>query len=149
MVRPVAAEQLSWFLVIVLGLTVLHGVLAVLLPLSGDEAYYWDCSRHLDWSYFDQPPLVIWMMVPFRALLGEVQLAVRAPAIVASLITGLLLLPLVRSLGGSARQAGLAYLVLHGMPLFFLGSFYASTDVVMTAAYLGATWAADPPLQPA
>ena len=127
---------------LLLALAALHAVLAALLPLSGDEVYYWDCSRHLDWSYFDQPPLVIWAMVPFRALLGETALAVRAPAILASLLVGLFLLPLMRRLGGGPREATWAYLVLHATPLFFVGAFYASTDAAMIAATVGATWAA-------
>ena len=48
----------------------------------------------------------------------------------------------MRRLGGGPRQAARAYLLLHAMPMFLLGSFYASTDVAMTAAFLGATWAA-------
>lgn len=130
------------FIAVLLALAVLHVVLAAALPVSGDEAYYWDCSRHAEWSSFDQPKLVIWAMIPFRAVLGECPLAVRAPAIVASLLIGLMLLPLLRRLGGGPRDAALAYLVLHLTPLVFLGSFYASTDVAMAAAFLGATWAA-------
>ena len=104
---------------------------STLFPLSGDEAYYWDCSRHLDWSYFDQPPLVIWAMIPFRALLGETALAVRAPAILASLLLALFLIPLVRRLGGTYRETLWAYLLLQIMPVYFLASSYASTDVAM------------------
>ncbi|MGD8441474.1 MAG: glycosyltransferase family 39 protein [Holophagae bacterium] len=131
-----------FFWCVVLATTVLHVVIAVATPVSGDEAYYWDCSRHLDWSYFDQPPLVIWAMVPFRALLGETKLAVRAPAVVASLLIAVGLLGVVRRLGGTAGQAGLAYLLLHGTPLVLLGSSYASTDIAMIAAFTLATWAA-------
>lgn len=131
-----------FFLLVLLGTTVLHVVLAVWAPVSGDEAYYWDCSRHPDWSYFDQPPLVIWAMIPFRAVLGDTSLAVRAPAILASLVIALGLLAIVRRLGGGPRQAGLAYLLLHGTPLVFLGSAYASTDIAMIAAYTLAAWAA-------
>ena len=133
---------LRCFMAVLAALTVLHIVLAVALPISGDEAYYWDCSRHAEWSSFDQPKLVIWAMIPFRAMLGETSLAVRAPAILASLLIGLMLLPLVRRLGGTARHAALAYLALHLAPLMFLGSFYASTDIAMAAAFVGATWAA-------
>jgi hypothetical protein len=136
------ADGRQFFLWALLGTTALHVGLAVWAPLSGDEAYYWDCSRHPDWAYFDQPPLVIWAMIPFRAVLGETNLAVRAPAILASLIIALGLLGIVRRLGGSAREAGLGYLVLHGTPLAFLGSAYASTDIAMIAAYTLATWAA-------
>ncbi len=135
-----SARRTFWL--VLLGFLLLHVVLAAVLPLSGDEAYYWDCSRHLSWSYFDQPPLVIWAMVPFRAVLGETRVAVRAPAILASLLTGLLLLGLLRRLGGGHREATHAYVLLHAMPLFFLGAFYASTDVAMTTAYVGAAWAA-------
>ena len=131
-----------FFIVVLLALTAVHIVLAVALPISGDEAYYWDCSRHAEWSSFDQPKLVIWSMIPFRAVLGETRLAVRAPAIAASLLMGLMLVPLVKRLGGGTRQAAYAYLVVHLTPLMFLGSFYASTDIAMAAAYLGAAWAA-------
>jgi 4-amino-4-deoxy-L-arabinose transferase-like glycosyltransferase len=30
--------------------------------LAHDEAYYWMWSRHLDWSYFDHPPLIAWLI---------------------------------------------------------------------------------------
>lgn len=131
-----------WFWLFLLGFLVLHVILAASIPLSGDEAYYWDCSRHLDWSYFDQPPLVIWAMVPFRMAFGETRLAVRAPAVLSSLLAGILLLGLIRRLGGDEREASWAYVALHAMPLFFVGTFYTSTDIAMATAYLGAAWAA-------
>jgi 4-amino-4-deoxy-L-arabinose transferase-like glycosyltransferase len=130
------------FIVVICSFTVLHVVLAVSLPISGDEAYYWDASRHPEWSYFDQPGLVIWSMAPFRAVFGESRLAVRSPAILASLLMGVWMLGLVRRLGGGYREAAAGYAILHGAPLFFVGSFYCSTDVVMTSAYLAATWGA-------
>ncbi len=129
-----------WLLL--LGFLLLHAVLAATLPVSGDEAYYWDCSRHVAWSYFDQPPLVIWAMVPFRLVLGDTRLAVRSPALLFSFLLGLFLLGLIRRLGGGEREASWAYIVLHGMPLFFLGAFYTSTDIGMTALWVAATWAA-------
>lgn len=132
-------RRYGWLLA---GALAVHALLAAALPVSGDEAYYWDCSRHPEWATFDQPALVIWAMIPFRAVLGETRLAVRAPALLASLGIGLILLPLVRRLGGAEREAARGYLLLHATPLFFLGSFYASTDVAMIAAMLGATWAA-------
>ena len=32
------------------------------IDLSGDEAYYWEWGRHLDWGYFSKPPLIGWLM---------------------------------------------------------------------------------------
>ena len=129
-----------WWLLLALA-TLVHAVVAASTPISGDEAYYWDLSRRPDWATFDQPSLVLWLMIPFRALLGETALAVRSPAILASLAIGLAFLPLARRLGGDVREAAVAYLLLHATPFFLLGSSYVSTDVLMTAWFVGAAWA--------
>ena len=36
--------------------------------ISGDEAYYWDWGRHLDWGYYSKPPLIGWIMALLRFL---------------------------------------------------------------------------------
>lgn len=38
--------------------------LALFLPidLAGDESYYWEWGRNLDFGYFSKPPLIGWMM---------------------------------------------------------------------------------------
>jgi 4-amino-4-deoxy-L-arabinose transferase-like glycosyltransferase len=131
-----------WFWGSVGAWAVLHIVLAASLQISGDEAYYWDCARHFDWAYYDQPGLMIWPIAFFRLILGDVSLAVRAPAILASFVIALMMLGLVRRLGGGYRHAAVAYSLLHLMPAFFLGSFYESTDIGLAAASIGATWAA-------
>jgi hypothetical protein len=130
------------YVLLLVGLALLHAALAGVLPLSGDEAYYWDCSRHPDWATFDQPPLMLMSMAPARLLLGESKLAVRLPAIGASFLLGLFLLGLIRRLGGGEREAAWAYTALHATPLFLLGAWYASTDVGMMTAWVAATWAA-------
>jgi 4-amino-4-deoxy-L-arabinose transferase-like glycosyltransferase len=136
------AHARNRFWAVLLLATAVRLLLAALAPLSGDEAYYWDCSRHPDWAYFDQPPLVIWAMIPFRALFGETSLAVRMPAILASFGLGLCLPPLARRLGGGYREATHAYLWACTMPLFLLGSFYASTDIAMSAFFVATAWSA-------
>src|SRR5262245_20754327 len=130
------------YALVLVAATVLHLLFAASLPVSGDEAYLWDCSRHPDWSYFDQPPLIIWGIALSRALLGDGALAVRWPAILSSLLIGVFLLPLVRRLGGGPREAATAYLLMHAMPVFFFGFFYSSTDIAMAPWFLAAVWAA-------
>ncbi len=133
------ARRYLWLL---LAFVLAHAALALALPVSGDEAYYWDCSRHPDWATYDQPPLMMLAPIPFRAVFGETALGVRGPAIAAVFLIGAFLLPLARRLGGGPREAAWTYLLLHATPLFFFGSFYASTDIGMMAGYLGAVWAA-------
>lgn len=43
----------------------LHVVLALSVGLSPDEAHYALYAEHLDWSYYDHPPLVGWLQWPF------------------------------------------------------------------------------------
>ena len=42
---------------LIAGFTLLRLLLAATVPLLPQEAYYWSWSLHLDWSYFDHPPL--------------------------------------------------------------------------------------------
>ncbi len=41
-----------------LGGLMFRGLVAWHLPTGFDEAYYYLYSRHLNWSYFDHPPIV-------------------------------------------------------------------------------------------
>jgi hypothetical protein len=47
---------LAWAVVVVI--IAVRGIVAFTLPLTGDEAYYWEWSRHLAWGYVDHPPAV-------------------------------------------------------------------------------------------
>lgn len=47
-------------------------VQSFLMPLINDEAYYWAWSRHLDWGYFDHPPMVaLWIKLGFTLFQNE------------------------------------------------------------------------------
>ena len=56
-------------------------LLAALLPLSPQEAYYWVYSRHPALSYFDHPPLVAWTIGFCTFLLGDHSWAIRLGAL--------------------------------------------------------------------
>lgn len=47
-----------WLIAWLLGGLLVRATIAFFLPPGFDEAYYYLYSRHLDWSYFDHPPLV-------------------------------------------------------------------------------------------
>ena len=49
---------------------------AFFTPISEDEAYYWLWSQHLDWGYFDHPPMVAWW-ISFGYNLFQNELGVR------------------------------------------------------------------------
>jgi hypothetical protein len=71
------------------GLTLLvlltvRAVMAGLLPLTADEAYYWLWSKHLDFGYLDHPPAIAWLIRAGTALLGDTAFGVRASCLVLS-----------------------------------------------------------------
>jgi 4-amino-4-deoxy-L-arabinose transferase-like glycosyltransferase len=55
-------------------------VLAAVIPLSADEAYYWMWSHHIQLSYFDHPPFVAWLFYVSHWLEPFLQL-VRLPTV--------------------------------------------------------------------
>ncbi|MGZ3939646.1 MAG: ArnT family glycosyltransferase, partial [Flavisolibacter sp.] len=54
--------------------------------LDGDEAYYWTYSRHLQWGYFDHPPVVA-LSVKLGELFGHGRLFTRLGAVLLSTLT--------------------------------------------------------------
>src|SRR4029079_2305416 len=52
------------------------------IDLSGDEAQYWDWSRHLDLSYYSKGPLIAYIIRASCAIFGDTMPAVRYPALV-------------------------------------------------------------------
>ncbi|HEV2739334.1 MAG TPA: hypothetical protein VGU66_12195, partial [Candidatus Elarobacter sp.] len=50
---------------IVAFVTLLRGFAAWKVPLTGDEAYYWEWAKHLALGYADHPPMVAYLIWPF------------------------------------------------------------------------------------
>jgi len=64
-------------------LLVVHGA-----DLAGDEAYYWDWGRRLDWGYYSKPPMIGWLMRLIGWLTGNAEWGIRLSALL--LGTGML-----------------------------------------------------------
>lgn len=107
--------------------------LASIMPISGDEAYYWVCSKNLDFSYFDQPPLVIWLAGAFSKIFKS-NLTIRLPSIIFTFLTLILFYKFLKEKGF------IIFLILHSALIFFYGSFYLSTDKALSFFYLWATY---------
>jgi hypothetical protein len=83
-----------------------------------DELYYLACSRHLDWGYVDQPPLIALITWIGRVLLGDTLPAIRfMPALAGAAEVAMTAL-IARELGGrwfAQAVAGIAVLVAPGI----------------------------------
>lgn len=75
-----------------------------------DEMYYLACSRHLDWGYVDQPPLIAFIAWLVRSTIGQSVPAIRLlPAIAGACEVGFSAV-IARELGGGRIAQGLAAL---------------------------------------
>ncbi|HTB18854.1 MAG TPA: glycosyltransferase family 39 protein [Bryobacteraceae bacterium] len=75
-----------------------------------DELYYLACSRHLDWGYVDQPPLIALVTWMWRSVLGQSLASIRLLAALAGVAEVLLTAWLARELGGGRFAQALAAL---------------------------------------
>jgi 4-amino-4-deoxy-L-arabinose transferase-like glycosyltransferase len=83
-----------------------------------DELYYLACSRHLDWGYVDQPPLIALVTWIVRSLLGDSLPAIRLLPALAGMGEIALTTLITRQLGGKQFAqflAALATLVAPGI----------------------------------
>jgi 4-amino-4-deoxy-L-arabinose transferase-like glycosyltransferase len=61
-------------------------VMAAVLPLSADEAYYWLWSKHLAAGYYDHPPAIAFVIRFGTLLLGDTELGVRLGGVLLSIL---------------------------------------------------------------
>jgi uncharacterized membrane protein len=62
-------------------------ILASVIPLSGDEAYFVLWANHLDFGYYDHPPMAGWFL-HLMLYLGSSEVILRLPAILTSIVIG-------------------------------------------------------------
>src|SRR5688572_9538323 len=80
-----AADSYKHKVLIIIRLFVLlRGVMASVVELGNDEAYYWLYSQQLQWNYFDHPPMVaIWVrLFTLNGWLHEYEGLVRAGSVI-------------------------------------------------------------------
>ena len=112
---------------------VLRIALAYGLAPFGDEAWYWQESRHPDWGYSDLPPGTAWLIRAGEVLFGHGTLGMRAPFLLLGALVPLLLRRTARRVFGddAGWRAGLLALAL---PLLATLGLFALPDVPLTFA---------------
>jgi 4-amino-4-deoxy-L-arabinose transferase-like glycosyltransferase len=115
----------------------LHVVYAGLVPLSPQEAYYWQWSRHLDLSYFDHPPLTAWSIRTATEIFGHSERAVRLAGAAHSVLFCAFLFLAGRRLFGP-RPALAAVAASLAAPIVSLGQIVVTPDGPLAAAWAAA-----------
>jgi len=104
--------------------------------LAEDEAHYWEWSRRPGWSYATKGPGIAWAIRAATALLGDTELAVRLPSLVALVLGILGAARLARESVDDPEAPFVAALLYLGAPALVISGFFATID----APYL-ACWA--------
>lgn len=116
--------------------------------LSGDEAQYWDWSRHLQLSYYTKGPLIAWIIAASTALFGNAELSVRIGSYLAHAIAGIAVGFLGLQLsGGSRRATWFTAIGFQCVVAFQIAGSLMTVDMAMIAGWSIATSAAVATLQ--
>ena len=96
-----------WLLFTALGALALRLWIAVALPITGDEAFFYWWGVYPDWGYSDHPPMVGWLIWLMRTLFGEATWAIRLPIVLHSKSHQLrpALIVIRRAAGGHASES--------------------------------------------
>lgn len=109
-------------------MAVYHMLIIGLVGPGDNESYYWTWSKHLDWSYFDHPPAVAWMIALTTAVGGDSTFFLRFGTVVLSTLSCFFIYFLALEITGSRRTAFFSLLLANLVPLFFLAGILAVPD---------------------
>jgi dolichol-phosphate mannosyltransferase len=88
-----------------LALLPLRILMIPLAPIVPEEAYHWNFARHLDWGYYDHPPMIAWAIAAGRAAFGDSSWGIRAVPLLFSVGATILLARLAKRFYGDAAAA--------------------------------------------
>ena len=119
--------KLSLILILIYQVLIASG-----FELAHDEAYYWLYSKHLDWGYFDHPP-VVGLIIRFFSFLPHSEVAVRLGFILLQILAAILLIREVPK-----NRQFTALILFFAFPLASFGGLLALPDLpllFMTTVY--------------
>src|SRR4051794_21438809 len=139
--RLESAHPLAAAYIIVAALTVMRGIFAMTIELRVDEAYYWTWSKEHVISFLDHPPLIAWLIRFSTSILGDTNLGVRFPGLLAMALTQLLLADIVWRMVRDLRYVAAVILMTEAALAYGLGMAKITPDVALIPCELAMFWA--------
>jgi len=127
-----------------LAITALRYGFAVTTEVTPDEAYYWMCSKRIDWAFFDGPPGTAALIQAGTAFRGNGALGIRLAFPMAALVASLVVFLLSRAIFGTPVGIWTA-VALNALPVFNEAAVHAGPAIPALAAVAyaaRATWRA-------
>lgn len=120
----------KFYLFFVLSL-VLKLIFSSAVPLLPDEAYYWVWSFHLDWSYFDHPPMISWFLWLSKNIIPN-PIFIRWPGIILSYFIFYIWLQIFLQLKPNHESSVFEKRSFLFLPVFFIHPFIGYGLFVLT-----------------
>lgn len=131
---------LIWLLVVS---ALVRGVLAAWMEFGNDEVYYWTYALYPDWSHFDHPPMVGWMIQLFSFnLLFDSEFFVRLASVVFATANTYIIFRIGKDIKNA--QAGLYAALLYTASIygFVITGIFILPDTPLMLFWLLAIWMA-------
>ena len=142
---PDRPGAIAWLIV---GVTLLRVLLAAAVPLLPQEAYYWSWSRHLDWSYFDHPPLATYSIALTTAVFGQTTFGIKLASVLWSLGWNLIWARLILDMYADRRLAFWTLAALNLTVTYVAFGVGPTPDAPLIFAWSGAIWSVWKATQP-
>ena len=126
---------------VILGFSIFRTFLALILPLTPQEAYYWSWSRDLALSYFDHPPLASYSIWFTTLFFGQTIFGIKFAAVLWYLGMNMLWAIMVQEMFGNARQTFWTLLALNASIVFQLYGFVITPDTPLLFAWTACIFA--------
>jgi 4-amino-4-deoxy-L-arabinose transferase-like glycosyltransferase len=135
------ARAVRLVLLALAGVTLLRLVVAALVPLAPDEAYYWVWSRVLQAGYLDHPPMIALFIRAGTLLAGENALGIRLAGPIAIALASVLLARAADALYPDRRPGLWAALLFNATLLVGVGGILATPELPLLVFWTAALWA--------
>ncbi|MEA2785184.1 MAG: hypothetical protein QOF71_1288 [Candidatus Eremiobacteraeota bacterium] len=120
--------------VIVASVTLLRGFAAWKVPLTGDEAYYWEWAKHLALGYADHPPMVAYLIFPFDWVTAN-PFWIRIGFLLCGVVATLAAAATAKRITGNERAGMVTALAMTLTPMLSVGFVLATPDGPLMAGW--------------
>ena len=122
---------------------IIRGVLAAWLEFGNDEVYYWTYALYPDWSHFDHPPMVGWVIQLFSLnLLFDSEFFIRLASVVIMTTNTYIIFRIGKELKDATTGLYAALLYTASIYAFVITGIFIMPDTPLMLFWLLAVWTA-------
>ena len=137
-------QNINKFLIVLLVVSaIVRGVLAAWLEFGNDEVYYWTYALYPDWSHFDHPPMVGWVIQLFSLnLLFDSEFFIRLASVVIMTANTYIIYRIGKDLKDATTGLYAALLYTASIYAFVITGIFIMPDTPLMLFWLLAVWTA-------